>query len=112
MVARRSGPLGRCRAIEDAGNEVMVSAATVWEIVIKKALGKLDAPDDFEAAVDACRFVRLPVTFAHALTVRDLPSVHRDPFDRMLVAQAIVEGLTLVTRDSNVLRYPVPSIEA
>ncbi len=96
-------------AIRDGKNAAYVSAATVWEIVIKKALGKLDTPDDLEGVLRTCRFTPLPVTIAHALAVRSLPPHHRDPFDRMLVAQAICDGLTLVTRDPEILLYPVQS---
>lgn len=99
-------------AIRDGNSAVHVSAATVWEIVIKKALGKLDAPGNLEETIRTCRFTSLPVTVAHALAVGSLPAHHRDPFDRMLVAQAMIEGLTIVSRDSNVLRYPVPSVLA
>ena len=99
-------------AILDARNEVLVSSATVWEIIIKQALGKLDAPDDLEEAIAACRFVALPVTIPHALAIRTLPAIHRDPFDRMLIAQAQVERLEIVTRDTAIRSYPVQSIIA
>lgn len=99
-------------AIRDQENAVYVSAATAWEIVIKKTLGKLDAPDNLVEILGVCQFLALPVTVEHALAVRDLPGHHHDPFDRMLVAQTKVEGLTIVTRDSNVLRYPVPHLLA
>ena len=89
---------------------VYVSAATAWEIVIKKALGRLDAPDDLEGVLRASRFLPLSVTVAHAVTVQLLPGHHRDPFDRVLIAQAMVDGLTIVTRDANVLRIPCPTI--
>ncbi len=72
-------------AIRDPDNNVLVSAATVWEIIIKKAIGKLDAPDDLDQALRDCGFAALPVTVPHALAVRSLPTHHRDPFDRMLV---------------------------
>jgi PIN domain nuclease of toxin-antitoxin system len=99
-------------AIEDGGTTVYVSAVVVWEIVIKRALGKLDAPDDIEAAMVANRFLALPMTVPHALAVRSLPDHHRDPFDRLLIAQARHEGLTLVTRDAHVVRYGGPLILA
>ena len=89
-----------------------MSSATVWEIVIKQALGKLDAPDDLDQAIAASKFVQLPVTISHALALRTLPALHRDPFDRMLIAQALVEKLEIVTRDPVVLTYPVPHIVA
>ena len=99
-------------AIRDPDNNVLVSAATVWEIVIKKGIGKLDAPDDLDQVLRDCGFASLPVTVPHAIAVGSLPTHHRDPFDRMLVAQAMTEGLTIVSRDEIVLRYPVPGIVA
>jgi PIN domain nuclease of toxin-antitoxin system len=99
-------------AIGDGRNTVYVSAAVVWEIVIKKALGKLDAPDDLGGAMAANRFLPLPVTVPHALAVASLPNVHRDPFDRLLVAQAVHEGIKIVSRDPNVLLYGVPHVVA
>ena len=99
-------------AIRDGRNEVLVSAVTVWEIVIKKGLGKLEAPDDLESELVSSRFAALPITVPHALAVRALPEIHGDPFDRMLVAQALIDRLTIVTRDPAIHRYPVPCIAA
>lgn len=98
--------------IRDDANIVYVSAAMVWEIIIKQALGKLDAPDNLEEVLRECRFTPLPITVAHAMAVGSLPMHHRDPFDRMLVAQAHTEGMTVVTRDPKVLQYTVPNIVA
>ena len=100
------------KAISDGRNTVYVSAAVIWEIVIKEALGKLDAPDDLEAAMQANRFLPLPVTIPHALAVVSLPHHHRDPFDRLLIAQARHEGFKLISRDSRVASYGVPHIVA
>lgn len=98
-------------AIREASNSVLVSAATAWEISIKQAIGKLDAPDDLEIAVGASRFQPLPITtLAHAIAAGRLPRHHDDPFDRMLVAQARIEGLTLVTHDSRIRAYDVPTL--
>lgn len=99
-------------AIRAPENAAYVSAATVWEIIIKQALGKLEAPSDLAPALRDCQFSPLPVTFEHAIAVRNLPLHHRDPFDRMLIAQATVDGLTIVTRDSDILRYPVSHLLA
>jgi PIN domain nuclease of toxin-antitoxin system len=99
-------------AIRDARNDVLVSAATIWEIVIKQALGKLQAPDDLQGAISSCRFATLPITVSHALAVRGLPAIHRDPFDRMLVAQAMVEHMEIAARDPVVPKYPVRCIVA
>jgi PIN domain nuclease of toxin-antitoxin system len=89
-----------------AGNaEVFVSAATAWEIAIKKSLGKLKAPDDLEAALAASRFQELPVSVRHALAAGELARHHDDPFDRLLVAQAQAEDLTLLTSDARLDVY-------
>ena len=98
--------------ISDGMNLVFVSAAAAWEMVIKSALGKLDIPSDLEAALTANRFQPLPITIPHALAVVDLPHHHNDPFDRLLIAQARVEGLTLVTRDEQIKKYDVSIMEA
>lgn len=95
-------------AVTDGANDVFVSAASAWEIAIKKAVGKLEAPDDLQAAITASRFEPMPITFAHAMKAGALPRYHNDPFDRMLVAQSILEGLMLVTRDSRIPAYGIP----
>jgi PIN domain nuclease of toxin-antitoxin system len=100
------------KAIGDGKSTVYVSAAVAWEIAIKKALGKLDAPDDLEAAMTANRFLPLPITIAHALAVTTLPLIHNDPFDRLLIAQARHEGFKLVSRDGYIGKYGVPHIIA
>jgi PIN domain nuclease of toxin-antitoxin system len=89
---------------------VLVSAASAWEIAIKAALGKIVVHGSFTEAVADYGFTELPIHFAHAELVRTLPALHRDPFDRILVAQAIVEGLTIVTHDAQVAAYAVPSV--
>lgn len=94
-------------AIADPANLVMVSAASAWEISIKKALGKLAAPDDLEQQVDEGGFKALPISIAHAITAGQLPRHHDDPFDRMLIAQAFAEGLTIVTHDKRFADYNV-----
>ena len=100
-------------AITDGHNVVFVSAATAWEIVSKQALGKLRAPTgDYLHELQRHRFTPLDITTEHALAVEGLPPHHADPFDRMLVAQAQVEKLTLVTRDERLLSYAVPTIKA
>jgi len=97
-------------AIADPANLVMVSAASAWEISIKKALGKLQAPDDIERQVDDGGFTPLPISIAHGLDAGQLPRHHEDPFDRMLIAQAIAEGLTIVTHDKRFSQYAVPTL--
>jgi PIN domain nuclease of toxin-antitoxin system len=93
-------------AIEDPANLVFVSAAVTWEIEIKARLGKLRVPSDLLAQLAAANFQELPITIAHTLAVAQLPNLHRDPFDRILLAQAKVAGLSLVTADPQVLQYP------
>ena len=98
--------------IADAGNQVFVSAATGWEISIKKGLGKLVAPDDLDAVVEEEGFTHLPISFFHGEQAGALPDHHKDPFDRMLVAQAQAEGLVIVTRDPAIHRYGVRTLNA
>lgn len=93
-------------AIQGA-RQVFVSAASAWEIAIKAELGKIRSSRTVAEACEAAGFEELPVTFAHAAAMRRLKRVHRDPFDRLLVAQARVEGLTVATRDTVFARYGV-----
>ena len=95
------------RAIMDGNNLIFVSAVVIWEIHIKSALGKLIIPSDFRQVIDQQDFEPLPITLDHAHTISRLPHHHRDPFDRMLVAQAIAEKFTLVTFDTNIRKYNV-----
>jgi PIN domain nuclease of toxin-antitoxin system len=103
---------GTRQTLIDPDNEVFVSAATAWEISIKVAIGKLRAPSDLDAQVRRLRCRPLPITFEHAIAVRDLPMIHRDPFDRMLIAQAKANGLTLVTSDKTIAQYDVSTMDA
>ena len=92
--------------IANSSNDVLVSSASVWEIAIKAALGRIEIElDDLEDAIMRNGFRPLPIGFRHAVTVGRLPAVHRDPFDRMLVAQASVEELRLVSHDRVFERY-------
>ena len=99
-------------SINDPNNEIFVSAASIWEISIKRSRGRLESPRDLDAQIDRARFVRLSITFDHAELAGRLSLHHRDPFDRMLVAQAQVEDLTLVTRDRDIQRYGVQTLKA
>ena len=104
---------GRARElIADPSRAVFVSAAAAWEITIKRQLGKLDAPDDLEDALERERFQHLPISMRHALAAAELPPIHGDPFDRIQIAQARLEGLTIVTRDGRIPRYEVPCLRA
>jgi PIN domain nuclease of toxin-antitoxin system len=100
------------RAIADRRNSVHVSVASLWEIAIKAGKGKLDLFHDFDRTLDQEPFARLAILTPHARAVRLLPNIHGDPFDRILVAQARVEGLTLVTRDKVMQQYELPLIAA
>jgi PIN domain nuclease of toxin-antitoxin system len=99
-------------AIEDGANEVFVSVVSAWEIEIKRAKGKLPIPVPLSDALAEQRFRTLPVILRYALAVESLPRRHRDPFDRMLIAQAHIEGMTLVTSDREVRHYPVATLPA
>lgn len=99
-------------AITSADSDVWVSAASVWEMSIKAALGRLAVPDDLSDQLTHHGFDVLSIGLSHALAIRSLPPHHADPFDRMLVAQAQVEDLTLVTRDANIRRYAVRVLRA
>ena len=99
-------------AIASPANDVLVSAATVCEIAIKRRLGKLEAPDDLDAAITASSFSGLPITLKDGEEAGSLPPHHRDPFDRMLVAQARRLGATIVTRDRAFAAYGVDILPA
>lgn len=97
-------------AVASPLNEVFVSAVSVWEIAIKRGLGKLDFIGGLGKAIAGHGFTPLPITVEQAEWAGSLPQLHRDPFDRLLVAQAQLEGLVLVTVDDQILRYAVPHL--
>ena len=99
------------RLLQSTDNTLYVSMATLWECAIKVCIGKLALPDGFFRIV-ANDYELLDIELAHLEATLQLPLLHCDPFDRLLVAQARLGGLTLVTRDSNVIRYDVPVVEA
>ena len=99
-------------AIENPGTVAYLSAASVWELALKQARGKVRMNVELSAAATRASFVELPVTWAHGDAAAALPRLHGDPFDRMLVAQAQVESLVLVTRDPLVRQYDVASMAA
>ena len=107
----RLGPRARA-LIADPRNTVFVSSASAWEISIKKSLGRLDAPDDLDGIVETEGFERLAVSFFHGERAGALPSLHRDPFDRMLIAQAQAEGLDVVTGDDALEAYGIRIVDA
>ena len=109
----RLSPRAR-REIQSKGNEILLSPVSAWEIAIKWSLGDLELPDDPQRFVPEQMapnsIEALPVLVRHALKVAELPPIHKDPFDRLLVAQASVEGLTIVTADVHIRRYDVATI--
>jgi PIN domain nuclease of toxin-antitoxin system len=94
-------------AIQNTNHAVFVSAVTSVEIAIKSALGKLEVPPDLEAEIGLRGFSHLPFHFRHGAALSSLPVHHQDPFDRMLIAQAMLEGLTIITHDRKFAAYPV-----
>ena len=98
--------------ITNGQNLVFVSAAVIWKIQIKHVLGKIKIPSNFRKVLEQQEFELLDITVEHAYAVADLPLHHRDPFDRMLVAQAKLEGMTIVTRDNHIKKYKIPLISA
>jgi len=99
---------GARQAVADPASTVHVSAATVWELSIKASLGKLDLDGaDLVEEIEGNDFVELPMTARHSLAAAALPRHHEDPFDRMLIAQARIEGLTIVTRDPAFRAYGI-----
>lgn len=98
------------RLIGNPIHSVYVSAATSWEIFIKKSLGKITAPDNLEQVIADNRFIPLPITIRHTAITATLPLIHKDPFDRILVAQAIVDGLSIITVDPEIKKYDVTAV--
>jgi PIN domain nuclease of toxin-antitoxin system len=98
-------------AIADGANEAFVSAASAWEVVVKAGLGRLEVPEPVDrwlpAQLEQNALVPLPITMGHTLGVSSLPPLHRDPFDRVLVAQAVHERMALVSGDAAFSGYPV-----
>jgi PIN domain nuclease of toxin-antitoxin system len=95
------------RALTDDTNQVLISAVVVWEVAIKRSLGKLEAPEDLAPTLLAAGAQPLPVTIDHAAALEKLPWHHRDPFDRLLVAQALTEEVAIVSRDAPLSDYGV-----
>jgi PIN domain nuclease of toxin-antitoxin system len=98
------------RQLTDDTNRVLLSAAVVWEVAIKRALGKLTLPDEYLSLLLDAGVQPLAVTLAHAAAAEQLPPHHRDPFDRMLISQARAEGAAVVSRDEALRSYDVPLV--
>lgn len=99
-------------ALQDPDNDVFFSPASIWELGLKTAKGKLRLPLDLVSALETDGIVEMPISAAHTTRTLNLPPLHFDPFDRLLIAQTLVEGLVLATRDQAIHRYDVPVIEA
>jgi PIN domain nuclease of toxin-antitoxin system len=99
-------------AIREPANDVLFSAASVWELSIKSALNRLRLPPHFVTLLHQDGLDDLEISTAHALATTSLPPIHGDPFDRMLIAQTLVEGLVLATADRTIMRYDVPVMDA
>jgi PIN domain nuclease of toxin-antitoxin system len=99
-------------SIGDPNRVVFVSAVTAWEISIKRANGRLEAPSNLSVELVSAAFQELPISVAHVTVAGQLPGHHRDSFDRLLVAQAQIENLTLVTRDKDIAKYDVATLIA
>ena len=101
-------PVNAREAIADPDNVIILSAAVILEIRIKQGIGKLEIAPNFYNVIKEQGFEMLAITSDHAYAVGDLPKLHRDPFDRILIAQAMLEGFTLVTHDAIFNKYPIP----
>ena len=111
LAQPRRLPARVAASVRDPENSVCLSAASTWEIAIKSTLGKISADvDEIVRAARDAGFDELPISVAHTIRVRQLPLHHRDPFDRVLVAQAIEEGLTVVTHDVAFRAYGAPTL--
>lgn len=100
------------KKIESPAQVVFVSAVSAWEIELKRALGKLKAPTDLAEQLEQNRLTELPVHLRHVRALGSLPDLHRDPFDRMLIAQAVADNLVIVTNDDKVRAYPARTLLA
>ena len=104
-------PSAAAEVVADPVTTAVVSAASVWEIAVKRAAGRLEVPDDLLEVLEAGDFEPLPIAASHALAAGDLPPHHHDPFDRMLIAQARCEGLTLISVDERFAEYDVELLD-
>jgi PIN domain nuclease of toxin-antitoxin system len=101
-------------AILEPENHLYLSAASYWEICIKLSIGKLDFKENwrvrFDDEIELNQILWLPITKEHCQKITQLPTLHNDPFDRLLIAQALCEEMMLLTADKNITRYPVPTL--
>ena len=99
-------------ALEDPSNEALLSAASVWEAGLKQATGRLDLPIKLDDLARSAGLIELPIAWEHARVAAELPRLHGDPFDRMLVAQAVLQDLVILTRDPLIREYDVATMPA
>lgn len=97
--------------VKDPENKIFYSLISIWEIILKQSKGKLKVPQDIKKAVDYSRFEQIDLKLNHVLTVKKLKPIHKDPFDRMLIAQAKSENLTIITSDSKIIKYNVKTLK-
>lgn len=100
-----------CKIISDKGNSIFISSASLWEMAIKKSLGRLTLPRNIVEILQTEGFQIMSISHEEALGISDLPQIHQDPFDRMLVMQAKLNNCVLITRDKNVMDYPIITIK-
>lgn len=100
------------KIIRNKSNNIFISSASFWEMAIKKSIGRLTLPHNLLEAVSAERFKILPIMPEDALGVADLPLLHADPFDRLLIIQAKLHDLVIITRDEKITEYPVVTVKA
>lgn len=105
------GPLSK-QLIAEKNNQIYVSAASIWEMSIKRQMGKLEVPDDLDSIIDELGFDKLDISLFHAEQAGNLPTHHKDPFDRMLIAQAQAEGLQIIYSDEHFPKYNINLFDA
>lgn len=106
LIGDRRLPKSLAKALAAPENDVAVSAASIWEVVIKRMLGRIDVDlEELLSSIAGDAFTELPIRFGHTLKVQSLPRHHDDPFDRILIAQAVSDGRRLVTTDQSILAY-------
>ncbi len=93
------------KLLNDPQNQIFISVASVWEIILKRARHKLKVPNDIESGITKSGFTLVPIKLAHVLAVEKLPNLHSDPFDRVLIAQALTENLVFITDDIKIKKY-------
>jgi PIN domain nuclease of toxin-antitoxin system len=100
------------KIISDKNIKVLISSVSIWEMSIKKSLGRLSFPSNLIQVLESEGFEMLPMNGIEAISIAELPLIHQDPFDRMLVMQAKINDLVLITRDAKIIKYPVVTIKA